>query len=285
VTYLAMSGSYIFAGTWGNGVYLSVDNGTSWTALNIGLTNTAVRSLAVSGSNLFAGTWGGGVYVYNGTYWTTLNIGLTNTAVRSLAVSGSNLFAGTWGGGVYLYNGTYWTAVNNDLTQSTVMSLGVSGSNIFAGTWGTGVYLSTNSGTSWTSVNSGFPANTYVWSLAMNGSYIFTGTTNGVWRRPLSEMVRVINPIPRQEMLKQYANGFKINLSKNGIAVLSPETLHNGAVTIELVNVSGKKIYSATHQTNNGTLNIPISRLSTSAYLMSITGRNATMCSPFVVTK
>ncbi len=120
----------LFAGTDGGGVFISTNNGTSWTAASTGLTNTSVYALAVSGTNLFAGTAGGGVFLStnNGTIWTAVNSGLTNTYVRSLAVSGTNLFAGTYGGGVFLStnNGTSWTAVNSGLTNTTVRSLAVS---------------------------------------------------------------------------------------------------------------------------------------------------------------
>ena len=60
---LAVSGTNLFAGTQAGGVFLSTDNGSSWTAVNSGLTNRSVLSLAVSGSNLFAGTDGGGVFI------------------------------------------------------------------------------------------------------------------------------------------------------------------------------------------------------------------------------
>ena len=100
----AVSGTNLFAGTFVNGVFQSTNNGTSWNAMNIGLTNTSVWSLAVSGTNLFAGTYDGGVFLStnNGTSWTAVNNGLTYTEVLSLAVSGTNLFAGTYGGGVFL---------------------------------------------------------------------------------------------------------------------------------------------------------------------------------------
>ena len=39
---LAVSGTNLFAGTDGGGVFLSTNNGTSWTAVNTGLTNTDV---------------------------------------------------------------------------------------------------------------------------------------------------------------------------------------------------------------------------------------------------
>jgi hypothetical protein len=59
---LAVSGTNLFAGIWGGGVFLSNNNGTSWREVNSGLTYTHVQSLAVMGRNLFAGTHGGGVW-------------------------------------------------------------------------------------------------------------------------------------------------------------------------------------------------------------------------------
>ncbi len=58
----AVSGTNLFAGTSGGGVFLSTNNGASWTAVSTGLTNTHVYALGVSGTNLFAGTYGGGVW-------------------------------------------------------------------------------------------------------------------------------------------------------------------------------------------------------------------------------
>jgi hypothetical protein len=99
---LAVSGTNLFAGTFG-GVFLSTDNGTSWTAVNAGLTYATVYALVVSGTNLFAGTAYGGVYLStdNGTSWTAVNSGLTSSLVYALAVSGANIFAGTEWGGVW----------------------------------------------------------------------------------------------------------------------------------------------------------------------------------------
>ena len=57
----AISGGKIFAGAT-IGVFSSTNNGASWRAMNIGLTNKHVRSLTVSGTNLFAGAAGGGVW-------------------------------------------------------------------------------------------------------------------------------------------------------------------------------------------------------------------------------
>ena len=168
---LAVSGTNLFAGTENGGVFLSTNNGTSWTPVNSGLTNTYVLSLGVSGTNLIAGTAMGGIYLStnNGTSWTPVNLGLTTSGgFWSFAVSGTNIFAGSFGGSVFLStnNGTSWTSVSEDLPGRIVSALVVSGKNLFAGT---------------------------VWG--------------GVWRRPLSEMVtsveRTSMDLPAQFSLGQ----------------------------------------------------------------------------------
>ena len=90
---LTVSGSNVFAGTWGGGIFLSSNNGSTWTAVNQGLTAPVVFSFAVSGSNIFAGT-DGGVFLSadNGANWTAMNTGLPNASVISLAINGNNIF-------------------------------------------------------------------------------------------------------------------------------------------------------------------------------------------------
>src|SRR5271157_5232073 len=200
VSSLALIGTTIIAGTW-KGLYISTSNQNNWTALpNYGW----VLSFAVSGSNIFGGTWGNGIIVSSdtGTTWTAVNSGLTNDTVYTFAVSGSNIFAGTDGGGVFLSvnNGTSWRAVNSGLTNTVVRSLAVGDSIIIAGTLN-GVFLSANNGTSWTAFNFGL-TNLMVSSLVVSGNNIFAGTSTGVWRRPLSDMVGVINDKSHQGMSK-----------------------------------------------------------------------------------
>ena len=187
---IAVSGANIFAGT-NVGVYLSNNNGRSWTAADSGLGEVIVLSLAVSGANLFAGTSDGSVYLStnNGTSWTAAGIGFGYSSVLSLAVSGSNLFAGTYYYGVCLStnNGTSWNLDTSGMGIQVITSIAVSGSNLFAGThgnfgsgYGDGVYLSTNNGTSWTLDTAGM-GDQYVLSLAVSGSNLFAGTNAGVY--------------------------------------------------------------------------------------------------------
>ena len=184
----------LFAGTV-NGVFLTTNNGTSWTAINAGLPNRPVGSLAVIGTNLFAGTAGAGVFLLtnNDTSWTAANNGLTNANVSAFAVSitgasGVNLFAGTLGNGIYVStnNGTSWLAVDSGLSNTDIRVLTVSSNGLIGGIpylvagTSSGVFLSTNNGTSWTTINAGLP-NRAVGSLAVSptgiaGTNLFAGT-------------------------------------------------------------------------------------------------------------
>ncbi len=200
---LVVSGNNIFAGDWQNGIFLSTNNGTSWSAVNSGLTvvniwnGTSYNSyytpkcfaISINGAddtNIFVGTWGSGVFLStnNGANWTAVNNGFPNTGggygngdtiITSLVFSGNNLFAGTFSFGVFLStnNGMSWTQVNNGLTDTSIYALAVLDTNIFAGTYGNGVFLSTNNGTSWT--NAGL-LNEDVEALAISGTNLFAGT-------------------------------------------------------------------------------------------------------------
>ena len=61
----------IFAGTDG-GVYISTNNGTSWTQRNTGLNYQYINSLAANGTNLYAGAGNGGLFLStnSGMNWT-----------------------------------------------------------------------------------------------------------------------------------------------------------------------------------------------------------------------
>ena len=59
---LAIYGNTIFAGTYFHGVYVSIDNGLSWSQRNEGFGNFQVNSLAILNDYVFAGTFGDSVY-------------------------------------------------------------------------------------------------------------------------------------------------------------------------------------------------------------------------------
>jgi hypothetical protein len=183
---ITASGSNIFVGTSGDGMFRSTNNGTSWTAINSGLIGLDFPAFAVSGTNLYAGSEGNGVFLStnNGAGWSAL-APLTNQFVFALAVSGSDLYAGVDGGGVFrsTNNGASWTNSTSGMTNTRITSLAVSGTNLFAGTFGGGIFLSTNNGSSWSPVINGL-TNMDVWEVKINSAlpgYLFAGTGNGAF--------------------------------------------------------------------------------------------------------
>ena len=99
----ARNPNYVFAGTAGSGVFLSVNNGAYWTAVNTNLTNRYITAIVLDDTTLYVGTDGGGIFksVDNGSNWTVVNTGSMNETINILAIGDSCLYAGTDGSGVW----------------------------------------------------------------------------------------------------------------------------------------------------------------------------------------
>lgn len=169
VTCLAInpdSTNIIYAGTggWrfsGNGVYKSVDAGSSWTS--IGLAGLKVYCLAINPDStniMYAGTHGDSLYKSTdaGDNWSTLP--LPYPFVTSLAINPDStniVYAGT-SIGIYKTTdgGSNWDSLG--LGEQFVWSLTIDPTStdvVYAATlWG-GIYKSINGGESWDQINSG----------------------------------------------------------------------------------------------------------------------------------
>jgi photosystem II stability/assembly factor-like uncharacterized protein len=212
-------GTNFYAGS-NSGVFLSKNKGSNWYSINNGLRDLLVSSLAVNGAILFAGTSGyGSVYRTNnqGVSWSSIIIPNSGSGVSSLAIVGNNLFAGIGSGGMFMStdNGATWDSVNTGLSNIYITSLLAINGNLFASIWENGIILSTDSGANWKQVAGGIPSLGYISALGTNGIDLFAGAySNGVWFRPLSEMITsVINSpqkvIPERFSLEQnYPNPF-----------------------------------------------------------------------------
>jgi photosystem II stability/assembly factor-like uncharacterized protein len=192
--------STLYASAIFNGVLKSVNGGTSWTPLPLGLTETAVNALAIdpsSPSTIYAGTQDytartGGVLksVNGGQTWSAANTGLPNKPVFVLAIDPiipATLYAGT-SGGLFksVDGGRSWTAASTGLTNMSVRALVIDSSapaTLYAGTAGGGVFKSANGGASWEAMSAGL-ANLYVNALAIdpsNPARLYAGTDGGVY--------------------------------------------------------------------------------------------------------
>ena len=244
-------------------VFRSTNFGGTWTETDSGIyTSDGVYSLAVSGTNLIAGAYPstvashGGIYrtTNNGASWAAVDSGLWiyNVGVFTLITSSTNLYAGT-DLGVFLSsnNGTSWAQANKGLT-SKVYSLAIIGNNIFAGS-DSGVYLSTNNGASWTAVNTGL-TNMGIFALQVCGGYLLAGTdTEGVWRRPLSEMVTAVHLTSTElpgtfTLMQNYPNPF------NPTTIIKYQLPTDGFVTLEVFDLLGRTIKRLVSERENAGL-------------------------------
>ena len=193
-------GKYLVV-TCSGGVSRSSDNGESWTAFKCDLLTSGVNCFAVSGSNLFAGTLEGVFQSSDsGATWSTLKNGCP-TGVRALAFNGEELFAGEdHRQGIYLSSnsGANWMKAPGNFPS--IDAFEVIGTNVIAGT-DFGIFQTIDGGKSWSSLGL---ENSFNVSFASNGEYLFVGTlSNGVWRRPISEVLSV-TPDPTDKTSSQF---------------------------------------------------------------------------------
>ncbi len=174
-------GNKEFAGTDGDGIYVSADSGKTWAAANTGVTDMFIHSFVVKGTSLFAGGVRGGVFLStnNGTSWSAVNTGLATLSVVSFLVDGNNLLAFLVNGTLYksTNNGTSWTDMNAGLPPLEFVGY-ADGSTLYAGSAG---YLmkSINGGSTWTSVFANLPANEEIGAIDKSGSNLLVAVDNG----------------------------------------------------------------------------------------------------------
>lgn len=177
---------YVFAGTFGGGVFRANEYEAKWSAVNNGLTNLNVQDV-VPFVGIWAATQGGGVYhsLDYGGVWEQANNGLAHLDVHSLLFRSSDLgFAGTYGGGVYrtMDGGDSWAQANSGISHMDVnlMAYNHNNAQILAGTNGGGLYATADSGTTWVQLNNGLSnLDVRVFERKFPTDYVFVGTNGG----------------------------------------------------------------------------------------------------------
>ncbi len=150
-----------------------------------------------------------------------------------------------------------------------IRSFAVNGTNLFAGNDG-GVFLSTNSGASWTEVNTGLTS-TDVYALALSGTNLFAGTASGgvfVSTNNGTRWTQVNTGLTNTNVSSLAVNGSNLFAGTRGGGVFlstnsgaSWTEVNSGLTTTDLFALafSGTNLFAATNgggvflSTNNGT--------------------------------
>jgi photosystem II stability/assembly factor-like uncharacterized protein len=183
-------GADIFAASSGGGVFLSTNNGNSWSL--IGLKNLDVVSLAVSGTHVFAGTNGSGIFISDdkGKTWRKAEIPLQRPNIFAFAVvpgsdGNATVYAGTFYDGVYRSAdyGSHWVSTNEQKYPQEIWCLALRDSCLYAGTTRL-TYFSSDDGETWKVSKGVDDVHAFALSPTIDGEHnLFAGSiiATGVW--------------------------------------------------------------------------------------------------------
>ncbi len=173
-------GDTVFAGTYREGVYRSVNNGESWQKINLGLPYKYVQSIIILDSVLIAAPCGKGAICRstdNGNNWipTTFTIPIVNSFI---AVD-KTLYGTTGSSGIIKSTdyGLTWSFIGSEMNSQVPIYLTYSDSMLFVGTESKGVYNEDESG-NWWQVNSGITDNRIL-SITSGHNIIYAGVKGG----------------------------------------------------------------------------------------------------------
>jgi len=286
---LAFCGSTIFAGmeNYDNPLYRSSTNGTNWTAI-FGDIGFKVKSIATKDAQVFIGTWGQGILRSTdfGNNWSTANNGLPGSPyiyINSLVTNGTNLYVSTGGNSNGFSrstdNANTWSSINAGLPSPYLPpSLIAIDNNVFAGIYSHDgesgfykycVYCSADNGASWNEFNGGLPSGIYIYKFVANSTYLYAGTNNGIWKRPLSEIVS-IDEIPTQtksSILQNYPNPF------NPTTTISYDIKFTAKVKLTVYNAKGELVQTLTNSiqtAGNHKINFDASNLNSGIYFYKL---------------
>jgi photosystem II stability/assembly factor-like uncharacterized protein len=172
----------IFIGTY-EGVYISTDNGTSWTARNIGIENIHITTLTIdSNGGLYAGSLEDGIFYSSdeGVTWTSRNTSLGSLFINSLEIApNGDIFAATQDQGIYqsTNQGLLWAAVNGNLPDLHVLTIAINtNSELYVGTETGGIFKSTDNGSTWIVKNQNINVQNLKAALTVRGNDLLLGT-------------------------------------------------------------------------------------------------------------
>lgn len=182
-------GNVLLAGTEAQGVYRSLDNGSTWQPSSSGLTGSALyaRCFLQQGHYTYVGTSGSGVYQSSdtGKTWFSVNAGLAQNAYcLAMAKAKNKIYLKTESQGQFRSgdSAATWQPINNmPVTASTGYLIAAVNDTIYAGC-DRFLLKSSDEGITWRKVLN-WPLNAYVTAIQGVGNQVYVGAEgNWLWR-------------------------------------------------------------------------------------------------------
>lgn len=258
---------------YGFNVQVSYDGGLTWHILTLPQdVSESANDVAVIDSSIFVGTATLGVIRSRdfGKSWVKCGSPIN---IVCMTVKDSILLIGT-SNGVYVSSnyGDHW--VSTGLSSGFIHALVAYGEYLFAGT-DHGVYFSRDNGKTWTLKGQGL--NQDVEAVLIIDSTAYAGTaTNGVWVRPLSEMITGIqnksqnNPL-HFSLFENYPNPF------NPSTIIGYRLPVRSYVTLNVYDILGREIETLVSGVKNAgsySITFNASKLASGIYLYKLHAGN-----------
>jgi ligand-binding sensor domain-containing protein len=168
----------LMVGTGGDGIFVSKDNGKTWSSNSRGLGNLTIRRITSIGNAIFIGT-NGGLYSRNENKW-QLEFGHNTLQVNGITTLDGDFYIGT-NEGVYKLSAQdkKWKQV---LSKMSLHNISSDSKNVYALTYSE-LFYSGDKGKTWVSDQNGLPKNLYSFQLKEKGKNIFVAQWDGVYKR------------------------------------------------------------------------------------------------------
>jgi len=174
-----------------NGLYVSKDNGKTFSSFNKGLSDYNITGIARVSNNIFVGTKEGGLYFgsLDSNMWNSLSDRVDCPTVTSISSEGNSIYVTSICSGFYVSfdGGKTWISRNGGLpTLKTTTFIKTPSGRCFLGTDRYGLFYSDNLGEScsWITAFKDYS----ITSISYLGDLVFLGTNTGLFSSPINNV-------------------------------------------------------------------------------------------------
>jgi photosystem II stability/assembly factor-like uncharacterized protein len=270
--------STIFAcNTVNSGLYLSEDQGDSWTpVIDSPFCKQRMNDLILRGDKILALTSLGKLFLSSpdGKEWDAFDFKPDTLRVTGIAVDNATVYATTNDNGIFRTddNGAIWKQVIPKVPASQIICLVAYDGHLFAGSSLDGVVLFLKkNGSKW--INTGFPIENIHHLMADNDTIYGAISSQGVWYRPIAEILGNTETRKTGDVAQTAHRISNISFTNNPFYAITFTLQKTGRLSIALYDLAGRRIiYSVAEKLFEGThrFNLHAASLSPGVYTCTL---------------